>query len=168
MFRSLWRILLPALGLVIAIGGCLRRPTFTYAPVEGTITKGGRPLAEVQVLFYGDPDAGTLGPRASGVTDKDGRYRLQGEVIRGEPTPPDGAVVGKHRVCIIDLNVQAEGVPDEDGGTPPPIVEKSPIVGKKKQPEPSSRVPLHYGDLNKTPLRAEVRPGPQTLDFDIR
>jgi hypothetical protein len=163
MFRSRLRILLPVLGLVIASAGCQGRPTFTCAPVEGTITKGGRPLAEVQVVFFGDPDAGTLGPRASGATDKDGRYRLQGDVIRGEPTPPDGAVVGKHRVCIIDLDVQADDVPAEADGTPPTISR----VGKKRS-KPSSRVPPSYGNVKETPLRAEVRPGPQTLDFDIR
>ena len=163
MFRSRLRILLPVLGLVLASGGCQPRPTFTFAPVEGTITKGGRPLPEVQVVFYGDADVGTVvGPRASGATDKDGRYRLQGEVIRGEPTPPEGAVVGKHRVCIIDLNVQADGVPDEDAGTPPPT------VGKKRAKPSSGRVPPCYGNVKETPLRAEVRPGPQTLDFDIR
>src|SRR5690349_18745913 len=65
------------LTLVAATGGCQRGPTWDLAPVEGTVTKDGRPLAHTQVFFVADLDAGTQGPQAIGKTDKDGHYRLR-------------------------------------------------------------------------------------------
>jgi len=137
MSRSLSRVLLLALGLALMAGGCRRGPAFTFAPVEGTITKNGQPLPNVEVVFIGDPNAGTRGPRASALTDENGRYRLRGD--RGET----GAVPGKHRVCIVDL------------------------LANPETPMEKRRMPPSYGRINETPLRAEIRPGPQTLDFDL-
>ena len=37
----------------------------------------------------------------------------------------------------------------------------------KKAASASRWVPPRYGRTNETPLRAEVYPGPQTLDFDM-
>ena len=115
----MFRIWLLTLGLIVAAGGCQHRPAFPYAPVEGTILKGGQPLAEVEVIFFGDPDAGTVGPRASGVTDKDGRYRLQGDVIRSVPRNPDGAVVGFYYAVVETIPV------------PPPGLQPPPLPGPK-------------------------------------
>src|SRR5262245_1189813 len=80
----------------VTAAGC-GRAEFTFYPVEGTVTKGGRPLHNVEVVFLADPDAGTVGPRASGITDETGHYRLRSE--RGD----DGAVAGKHLILIRDL-----------------------------------------------------------------
>jgi hypothetical protein len=138
-------MLLLYLGLVIAVSGCQHRPEFTFAPVEGTVTKDGRPLADVQVVFIGDPDAGTQGPRASGITDQDGHYHLHGELLwRERGSAQDGAVVGKHRVCITDLQVKAD------------------------TPEEKRRVPPRYGSFSETPLRVEVQSGPQVIGLDVK
>jgi hypothetical protein len=102
--------------------------------VEGTVTRAGRPLADIEVDFLADVEAGTQGPRARGMTDDAGHYRLRTD--NGD----DGGAVGKHRVCLVD--------PDAS-------------------PTAKRRVPLRYEDFDKTPLRADVHPGPQTLDFDV-
>jgi hypothetical protein len=99
--------------------------------VEGTVTKDGRPLANVRVVFLAD--TGSVGPRAAGLTDKAGHYRLRTDY--GE----DGAVVGKHRVVILDRT--------------------TPRMGAVHLSD--------YGRFPQTPLRAEVHPGRQTLDFDL-
>src|SRR5262245_22782262 len=99
MARSINRVifLYGLLLLTAAAGGCQRGPTWNIAPVEGTVTKDGRPLANIEVVFLVDADAGTQGPRASGTTDKAGHYHLRSH--NGD----DGALVGKHRVLVTDL-----------------------------------------------------------------
>jgi hypothetical protein len=59
--------------LAVLASGC-GRAEFMFFPVEGTVTKGGRPLHNVEVVFLADPDSGTVGPRASGITDETGHY----------------------------------------------------------------------------------------------
>jgi hypothetical protein len=79
------RLMVLFLGAVACMaGGC--GPKLTFYPVEGTVTKDGRPLRGIEVVFLADPNAGTVGPRATGMTDEAGHYRLRTE--NGE----DGAV----------------------------------------------------------------------------
>src|SRR5689334_15513348 len=76
-------------------GGCQRGSKWNLAPVEGTVTNEGRPLAGAMVVFLADTEAGTTGPRASGWTDAAGHYLLRTD--QGE----EGVVPGKHRVLIL-------------------------------------------------------------------
>jgi hypothetical protein len=141
--------------------GCERPPEF--APVEGTITRGGRPAANIEVVFYADED--TRGAKAFGVTDAQGRYRLQTEAGQ------NGAVVGRHRVCLCDrdpallvaANRDAIMQAQQSNKLPPEVAAK--IAAASKQP--TSRVPDEYARPWETPLRCEVRPGTQTHDFQI-
>src|SRR5262245_13366194 len=84
------------LALLAASAGCQRGPMWNLAPVEGTVTKGGRPLRGIEVVFL--PDADKQGPRASGLTDEAGHYRLRTDA--GD----DGAAVCTHRVCLHDTH----------------------------------------------------------------
>ena len=153
--------------LVVASGGCQRRPTWSLAPVEGTVTKNGRPLPAVEVIFLADPDAGTEGPRTAGKTDQAGHYRLTTDV--GD----DGVVVGKHRVLIRDLDTkQLHRVPDgrqRKATTKHPTPEAAKRFEEQlKASEDALRVPLRYGRFQDTPLRVEVQSGPQVIDFDVK
>jgi hypothetical protein len=155
------------LALAAASEGCQRKSAWNLVPVEGTVTKNGRSLAGMQVVFMADVDAGTQGPKTSGVTDESGHYRLRTD--NGD----DGAVVGKHRVLIHDLHVVMK---QRKGSRIGPLPKK----GKQPLPKPleflkdqsksapdAPWVPPRYGRFDQTPLRVEVHPGPQTLDFDI-
>src|SRR5262245_48295885 len=99
MPRSINRVVLwcGLLALLTSAGGCQRRPMWDLAPVEGTVTKDGRPLSGIEVVFMADLDAGTQGPPTSAITDESGHYRLR--THNGD----QGAVVGKHRVVLLDL-----------------------------------------------------------------
>ena len=67
---------------------------YKMAPVTGTITVDGNPLADATVSFT--PQAvGTESPASTGKTDQAGKYSLS-LVIDGT----NGAVVGKHQVVI--------------------------------------------------------------------
>jgi hypothetical protein len=161
-----WMVLLLG-GLALATAGC-GRAEFTFVPVEGTVTKGGRPLRDVEVIFLADRDAGTVGQRASGVTDEAGHYRLR--AANGD----DGAVVGKHRVVILDREAAEKqllrsfrGKPSKNTGQPSP--EMAPRLQDQRQTAADApRVPPGYGRINETPLRAEVRPGEQFIDFEVK
>jgi hypothetical protein len=151
-----WIVALAGLGLA----GC--GPP--RAEVEGVVTRDGKPLENVEVVFLPDPDLGSKGPRAAALTDKDGHYHLRSD--KGQ----EGAVVGKYRVLLVDNATRrrfgAPGVrpPVGDGGAAARGVKAPPPQPEKKE----SRVPVRYGSARWTPLRGiEVKPGPNRHDFKV-
>ena len=94
-------LVLPVAFLFLSVG-CESR--YELAPVSGTVTLDGRPVAGAQVSF--EPQASGenafAGPGSYGTTDKEGRYRL--ETIDGR----EGAVVGKHYVFISTLRLEED------------------------------------------------------------
>jgi hypothetical protein len=148
--------------LAAAAGGCQRGPG-NLASVEGTVTREGSPLAEVQVIFWADRDAGTQGPRTQAITDESGHYRLRTD--NGD----EGAVVGKYRVCILDnryLRKRKSLGPLPK--TPTNTREFEEKVKQLKAAESPSRLPSSYSGQNETPLRVEVRPGTQVIDLEVK
>jgi hypothetical protein len=146
---------LVGLALVTALGGCSQ--DLRYAPVEGTITLDGEPLAEVEVVFLPDYKRGGKGPNSSGLTDDKGHYTLITD--KGQT----GAVVGPCVVCIRDMRappLRNNMIDPQKKALAPP--EAAPLKTV------ASRVPPAYVTTQQTPLRnVEVKPGPQTLDFDL-
>jgi len=113
------------------------------APVEGTITLDGEPLANAKVEFElsaESPSYGKMsGSPAYGRTDAKGRYKLK-------YTPEkDGAPVGKHvvRITTRDTTIDAEG-------------------NEVQVPE---RLPPKY-NLDSE-LTAEVKPGSNNIPFAL-
>ena len=153
MSRPLCAGLLAA-ALASAAGCQSEKSPYTFAPVEGTVRKDGQPLAGVVVVFWADADAGAVGPHSTGPTDSAGHYRLHTD------QGVEGAVVGRHRVCIL-----------ETGKMLASFLAHKPATGKlpRELPVPGpSVVPAGYGRREQTPLRAEVQHGPQVLDFDVK
>jgi hypothetical protein len=157
-----------ALGaLAVTLSGC-GRTEFTFFPVEGTVTKGGRPLGNIEVIFLADAEAGTVGPRASGTTDEAGHYRLRTD--RGD----DGAVAGKHVILVLDPKV-AKGRMERSfrGPQPKDAARLAPqnvkhLPAPRKTPADAPRILSRYGRINETPLRAEVRPGEQIINLEVK
>jgi hypothetical protein len=91
------------MGLLVslALGGCGGHD-YPIAPVEGTITLDGEPLADAQVGFepVRKEKQTTAGFGSYGQTDAQGHYRL--ESVHGD----DGAVVGEHRVSISTMRFE--------------------------------------------------------------
>jgi hypothetical protein len=151
--------------LVATASGC--GPKFTFVPVEGTVTKNGRPLANVEVVFLADPNTDTLGPRATGRTDATGHFRMRTD--RGD----DGAVPGTHRVLVLDLDgAENPSLPSmrgqaKDSATASPENAKRLEEETKKKPAAASRVPPNYGSIPATPLRAKVSSEPLVFDITI-
>jgi hypothetical protein len=125
---------------VLAALGCQKEREF--AEVEGTIKLEGKPIAGIEVLFLPDAEKGNKGNTSSGMTDKDGRYR-----IRNDRDQKDGTVLGAHRVVLIDSYANR----DPSGLSNPP-----------------SRIPAEYADAGQTPLKdVEITSGKQTHDFNL-
>jgi hypothetical protein len=151
------RALYPGLLLAVAAAaaGCQgEKPPYTFAPVEGTVTKDGKPLPGVFVIFWGDEDAGTKQPLSSGSTDSAGHYHLHTE--QGQ----DGAVVGRHRVCIRETGPLVQRF----AGNRPANKQ---LPGELPAAGPAE-VPPAYGRREQTPLRAEMRPGAPVLDVEVK
>jgi len=128
--------------LLLLIAGCSGQ---SFAPVEGTLSMNGRPLANVQVEFQ--PEAN--GPRSTGFTDQDGKFQLTTESQR------PGAVVGMHRVVLYDTQIYDD--------KPPP--------GQKKErdivPIRPARFPARYSEVAKTPLKKEVQSSPNSIELEV-
>jgi hypothetical protein len=137
--------------------------------VEGTVTKDGRPLPGVEVVFLADSDAGTMGPRSAGRTDEAGRYRLRTD--DGE----DGVVVGKHRVLILAPEVASKSSIERTlsgserkgtGWLSPEMAQR--LEEQRKTMADAPRVPPSYRLFHETPLRVEVRPGSPVIDLEVK
>jgi hypothetical protein len=146
MIPGLWRpcVLLFAL-VLLAAAGCGSGPQFTE--VSGVVKLDGKPMPDALVEFLPDPDKSTHGPRASGKTDAEGRFRL----VRDDQQ--DGAVVGFHRVLI------------QDARTFPPT--RREIAAGKSSVMPPSRISTRYATATDTPLRQEVKAGQQTITLEL-
>jgi len=147
--------------LAVACSGCQRSPEFVFVPIEGTITRHGQPLPGVRVSFY--TDAGTHGPLTTGITDAAGRYRLH--TYAGEK----GAVLGHHRVCLSDEAYALRAQVQKKAGKGNLVkVDEEDKLFPTDLPSPATpRLPSAYCRVGETPLRAEVRPDSQVIDFDI-
>ncbi len=118
---------------------------YRLAPVSGTVTLNGQPLAGADVHFQpiGSKDNPNPGPGSHGKTDAQGRYSLRVDERQA------GAVVGKHRVMIFAYTPGAGGQQPDAGG------------GKKRD-----RVPLRYNE--KTQLTCDVPVGGRAdADFPL-
>jgi hypothetical protein len=82
--------------------------------------------------------------------------------LRSERDRKDGTVLGPHQVIVIDLPVVPDlskigGAAGEAGQAPRPSKPKT------------RRFPARYESAELTPCKdIEVKPGKQTLDFDIK
>jgi hypothetical protein len=105
--------------------------------VKGTVLLGKQPLEGAYVTFQ--PESGQR--PSVGITDKSGNYSLEHTLTQ------KGAKVGKHKVLI---STYADRIQKEDGTW---------VAG------PPERVPVQYN--TQTTLTAEVKPGSNTIDFDL-
>ena len=133
---------LPLVGALL-LAGC-GRSGGNLAPVQGTVTLDGKPLAGAMVEFELDPGDNvyqkTTGSISRGKTDANGRYTL--EFTHEE----EGALVGKHivRITTRAMTIDAEG----------------------KEVAVPERLPARFHRESK--LTAEVEPGSNQIDFPLQ
>jgi hypothetical protein len=150
-----------ALGLLVSAGCGRSGPVVAF--VEGTVLLDGQPVAEATVGF--SPIAGGL--PAVGMTDGDGRFHLSST---GGGRPEAGAVPGEYAVVVSKQVVEHSGAPptpEQESSVPP---SSWPDRGSARPPTQTVRdlVPAAYGHAESSGLRAVVKPGRNTLQFDLR
>jgi hypothetical protein len=154
--RPAARWLLSPLGLAVWLAAGCGNSGAPLGEVEGTVSLGGRPLANVVVEFIPDAEQGTTGPRSSAVTDAQGFFVLQCEDQR------PGAVVGHHRVVVRATGRSAAQVqrdPRRDREHEP--------ASNPDAPKDGPRLPREYRSAASTPLRKEVEPGKQRIELTL-
>lgn len=110
----------------VALGGACRPAGPTVVPVSGTATRGGKPVAHVELTFH--PEKG----RPSWAnTDAAGRFTLNYSRDRA------GAVLGRHRVTVRGRQ---------------PTTPQEEFAGGIEQPAEVREIVARYGDVAKTPL----------------
>lgn len=112
---------------------------YELAEVEGVLLLDGKPLPQALVEFHPD---GTKGPSSGAETDSEGKFVLR-YFQPGAAAHAGGAVVGRHKVIVLDLKAAA----DSNGGR----LRYSPV----------------YTQLATTPLTVEVKPGKQTISVEV-
>ena len=132
------RLLLVAGFGLLALTGCDGADS-DVAPVEGTLTIDGNPVANARVIFY--PSEG----RASGgLTNAKGFYTLS-YVARQK-----GALIGKHRVTVTTAVQEGEEYNGE------------PVEVRKEM------LPKEYQSSTKTELVRTVEKGSNTINLDLK
>jgi len=137
MPEAAYRFWVPVgVAMFFCMPGCgERRPAL--GQVDGVVELDGKVLPNVLVHFLPEPTPeNQSAPDSEAVTDTAGRYRLQCGRFQS-----DGAVVGPHRVVLLDREVRPRG-----DGKPTP-----------------ARFPVRYSQPNTTPLRYTVNPGTQSI-----
>jgi hypothetical protein len=119
------------------------------AEVSGVLKLDGQPAPDFIVQFVPDSDNNANAPPSSGKTDAEGRFRL----MTDDKYRKEGAVVGLHRVVLLDDRSVIAPVDRFD-------------MAKRKL-VPPSRIPDRYTTVQSTPLRQEVKPGPQDVTLEV-
>jgi len=102
-------------------------PQISVAPVSGSVSLDGQPLANAHVLFQPVATAGktSVGTGSYALTDGSGNYSL-----RQADTDQPGAVVGQHRV---EINYKTIETDDRDPKTRPPPKSLPPRYNRESQ-----------------------------------
>ena len=138
----------PLAAALLMLTGC-GADSMPLGQVTGEVTADGEPVSSGVVHFV--PEAG---PKASGVLDQQGSYRL------GTYSGEDGAVIGRHQVYFSpladDSHMQGYTEADYLAGKIPP------------EPTPQSFLPSQYLSPTTSGLSEEVTAGSNTFNFEFK
>lgn len=125
-------------------------PKHKLAPVAGTITLNGKPLANAQISFQPTAPASATEalPGSYGTTDANGQYTLQ--LVTADKAVI-GAVIGSHRVAITVANEGGGGADAGPAARPKP----NPVPARyNSQSELKFDVPAEGTDKADFPLKS--------------
>jgi len=144
MARNLgWTAALAATLAMFSAYGCGGK-SYPVAEVDGVVLINGKPGNKISVQFIPDVFGDDSPPLSSGETDAEGHFTLH-LLNRGGGAPQAGAVVGKHRIVLRDLQLAESAT-----GKGVPI-----------------RLPASYTMAASTPLTREVKEGKQTIEIQV-
>lgn len=132
---------LAALILIAAGVGCGKGDGPGIVPVTGTITRNGKPIANLFLNFVP-----AQGRPSWAITDANGKYTLEYDDTK------KGAVVGQHTVWVASPPSGSEGMGPED------------------QPKSSPDLPeilTKYGNQKDTPLKVEIKADSRVVNLQL-
>jgi hypothetical protein len=138
-----WTGALAASLTIVALAGCGRAP-YEVAEVDGVLRIGDKPGYKVYIEFIPDVNTEASPPASMAETDAEGHFTLQLHDRRGGSTQP-GAVVGRHRVVLRDLQLAESAT-----GAGVPV-----------------RLSPDYALVGTTPLTQDVTEGKQTIEIQV-
>lgn len=155
--RRLIPVAVLSIVVVSAMVGC-GPAGFTFHPVSGKLTIGGKVPSNVQVSLY---PVGGKGPIASGAVDAaTGQFQLTSSGGANKPSGK-GAVAGKYKVVLNSSG----GAP---GMTPDQAMKQYQQTGQGKAPAaPKAEFPKEFGSASTSPKEVEIKAGPNTLDLAL-
>jgi hypothetical protein len=152
----------------VLLAGCSGSGRPALAPVRGTVTYKGKPVAGATVVFLCEG-----APRlAVGTTDEGGEYHLT------TYEPDDGAMIGQHVVTVKKRNTGTETADTADGATGGALqgealskaiaksMRESSQQAKKAEKAPSL-IPAKYAYLKTSDLRKDVVDGENVINIDL-
>ena len=138
-----YRILAAAVCALAA--GCSDRPAL--APVKGTVTLDGKPLAAGSITF-----------EAKGLRPATGKI-VNGEIVELTTYDAgDGVPVGQHKVSVTATEDPASAVVANPGDAKAPKANY--MVGK-------SLIPARYNDPSTSGLTADIKKGENAVEFKL-
>ncbi|MCI0459851.1 MAG: hypothetical protein L0Z62_23115 [Gemmataceae bacterium] len=134
--------------ILVVLSGCGSSGVY---PVKGKVTVEGKPMAGGGSIIF-VPLGTQAGKQAGGNIETDGTYTLTTN------SPGDGSLPGEFRVVIVQVT-EKEPEATPDGQAP----------AKGWSLPPAERIPLLYGDQDRSPLKATVEAkNPNELNFDLK
>ena len=150
MKRSLSAVLL--LMMAVTLAGCGEDGP-DFAPVTGTVTYKGEPVADASVIFQ--PEAG---PVAAGTTDAQGKFTLMSK-------DKEGAAVGPGLFTVVKVEKTAEVMEVKPGEETEAMMQQ---VNEKDRPKsPKSLIPQKYNNPASSDLKFTVDPDGANNDFKL-
>lgn len=146
------------LGVFALLVGCAPSG-FTFHPVSGKLTIGGKVPSNVQISLY--PVSGN-GPIASGTVDAaTGQFQLTSSGGVNKPVGK-GAVAGKYKVVLNSSSGGAGPMSPEDA------MKQYQGIGQGKAPAaPKATFPKEFGSASTSPKEVEIKAGPNSLDLAL-
>lgn len=126
----------------ILVAGCSGGPVRPVCfPVQGKVLFENQPLSEARLIFH--PVRGELVPQPTAVTSPDGQFQLATWADK------DGAPAGDYIVTVVYQQLVQQG--------------------EEKVRSGKNLLPVLYADPRKSPLRATVKEGSNTLPaFELK
>lgn len=125
--------------LLLCLAGCGQKD---WGHVTGTVTVEGAPVGPGTILFEPTEREETTTRAAIGYFQEDGKYSL---ISAGKV---EGIKAGEYRVMIRGGSQEASGDEQVD-------------------PNMTTKIPARYRENRSSGLTATVKPGNQTIDFDL-
>jgi len=144
-----WGLLVVAC-IVPLLAGCAKPDGFEIVPVEGSVTMNGTPLEKISLRFIPTGQ----GPESRGISDAQGHFKLETIEADGKK-PQDGAVVGLHKVVIIDTSIYTK-----------------PFRGRASEMEDLTegklpRISVRYGTIHSTQMEISVTGETKNLEVKV-